>query len=104
MKKTREIVGYELSLSGRADGTLEAAYIYFKKGKAKRTEEIIEDSLLADYDEDGELLGLEILAPVKLSDLAKYVEQSRRASFRKFVRHSAPTALVDFGRRRVTQV
>jgi len=94
MGKAKQIVGFELSLSGRHDGTLEAAYFRFKNGTVKKTTEVIEDTLLADYDAHGELLGIEVLAPVKLADLAKQVEQPRRSSFRKFVRGSAPPALI----------
>jgi uncharacterized protein YuzE len=90
----RIIVGFELSVSGRNDGTLQAAYFRFKNGKVKKTMEVIEDTLLADYDKDGELLGIEVLAPVHLKVLANQVEQPRRNSFRKFVRRSAPAALV----------
>ena len=94
MHQTNKTLGFELSLSGRENGTLEAAYIRFKVGKVKRTVEVIEDALMADYDEHDDLLGFEILAPVKLSDLAKHVEQPRRSSFRRFVRYSAPAELV----------
>jgi uncharacterized protein YuzE len=94
MHTTKEVVGFELSLSGRNDGTLEAAYFRFKKGKVKRTKEVIQDTLMADYDDKGELLGIEVLAPVRLSVLAKQVEAPRRSSFRKFIRQSAPADLV----------
>ena len=60
----------------------------------RKTKEIIEDTLLADYNGDGELLGIEVLAPVRLADLTKQVDQPRRNSFRKFVRRSAPATLV----------
>src|SRR5438477_453348 len=89
-----EPIGFELSLSARDDGTLEAAYIRFRRAKVKETREVIEDTLLADYDDNGELLGLEILARVKLSKLANLVEASRRPSFRKFIKSAAPPDLV----------
>jgi uncharacterized protein YuzE len=94
MEENREILGFELSVSARDDGTLEAAYIRFRSGKVNRSCEVIEDTLIADYDEHDNLLGVEILAPVKLSELAKLVEQPRRTSFRKFVKHSGPPCLV----------
>jgi len=83
-------VGFELSVSARDDGTLEAVYIRFQEGKPSRTGEIIDDVLMADYGARGNLLGIEILAPVKLSDITRLVDQSHRASFRKFVKSSAP--------------
>ena len=94
MSNQNQVVGFELSVSGRDDGTIEAAYFRFKKGKVARTAEIVEDTLIVDYDAKGNLLGIEVLAPVQLSDLAKLVEQARRRSFRKFVRHSAPQELI----------
>jgi uncharacterized protein YuzE len=94
MAETGKIVGFELSISGREDGTLEAAYIRLRKGKVHRTRELIEDTLMADYDGNGNLLGIELLAPVRLADLTKQVEQSQRPSFRKFVQGCAPQALV----------
>ena len=83
MKHADQIAGFELSLSAREDDSLEMLYIRFRHGKTKRTSEVIEDTVIADYDEHDNLLGIEILAPVKLSELAKLVEQPRRMSFRK---------------------
>ncbi len=90
----RKIVGFEISLSARNDGTLEAAYIRLKEGKVAYTEEIIEDVLLVDYNSRRDILGIEILSTVKLSDLVHLVDQSRRRPFRKFVKQSLPQELV----------
>ena len=100
MKHSDRISGFELSLSAHEDGTLDTLYIRFRKGKVKRTSEVIEDTVIADYDENDNLLGIEILAPVKLSELAKFVEQPRRTSFRRFVKHSGPPCLVHHELRR----
>ncbi len=94
MKHDETALTFELSVSGRNDGTLEAAYIRFRVGKVKRSREVIEDTLIADYDAQDNLLGVEILAPVKLSELTKLVERPRRLSFRKFVKTSGPPYLV----------
>jgi hypothetical protein len=59
-----------------------------------KTREIVEDILLADYDSRGRLLGVEILAPVKLSALLRLVEQPRRKPFRKFITRAAPEDFV----------
>lgn len=64
-------IGFEVSVSGRDEGTLEAIYVRFSKGRVARTEELQEDVLLADYDAHGQLIGLEILAPVRLRDLVR---------------------------------
>jgi uncharacterized protein YuzE len=90
IKQESPVVGFELSLSSNEDGSIDTLYIRFKKGKVKRTRKIIEDTVLADYDENDNVLGVEVLAPVKLAELAKLVEQPRRNSFRKFVRDSGP--------------
>lgn len=87
-------LGYEISVSGRNDGTLEAAYIRFKTTKVHRTVEVIEDSLLADYDRKRDLVGIEILAPVRLTDLTRLVDRDRRADFRRFARQAMPHELV----------
>lgn len=88
---------FELSVNSRSDGTLESAYIQLSKAKTVRTEELIESVLIVDYGRSGVLVGIEILAPVKISQvqkIAKHLEVSRRKAFRKFVKSSAPPALV----------
>jgi uncharacterized protein YuzE len=85
---------FELSISGRDDGTLEAAYFRISKGKVAKTREIVDDILLADYDTRGRLIGIELLAPVRLSDLLRLVDEPTRKSFRRFVKQLAPQALV----------
>ena len=87
-------VGFEISISGRNDGTLEAVYITVRDGKAHRTKVIVEDIVLADYDKRGRLIGIEILAPVRISKLTPLVEQNRRKPFRNFVKTQAPEELV----------
>jgi len=94
MSTTRKVAGFELSASGREDGRLEAVYIRLRAGRSAKTREIIEDTLLADFDTRGRLIGVEILAPVKLSDLTQLVREPRRAPFRKFVRKIAPPDLI----------
>ena len=89
-----KFIGFEISISGRNDGTIKAAYIRLRNGSVARTEELLEDTLNADFDKAGQLIGLEILAPVKLSELATHVEKPIRPSFRKFMRGSAPRKLI----------
>lgn len=79
-------IEFEVSISGRNDGALEAAYIRFRSEPVAKTEEIIEDKLLADYAEDGSLIGFELLQPVKLSVLTERVDPSIRSRFRKFMK------------------
>ena len=94
MAQKRDILSFELSVSARADGTVEAVYIRLRDGKVAKTREIIEDVLLADYDPRSELLGVEILAPVKMSDLTRLVQQTRRTPFRRFIKQTAPPRLI----------
>jgi len=88
-------VNFEISISGRNDGTLEAMYIQLLNETVHHTEEIKEDILLADYTDDGRLVGIEVLSPVRLADLVKLIKESKvRKNFRKFVGKSAPRDLV----------
>lgn len=90
----KQTIVYEISTSARDDGTLEAVYIRLMSNKVAKTREIQEDVLLADYDRNGNLVGLEILAPVKFSDLASLVDKPRKTPFKRFVTESAPSAMV----------
>ena len=91
---TKVTVAFELSVTAGDDGTPEAMYICLSRGKVAKTDEIQQDVLLADYDRQGRLVGIEVLAPVRLSDLAKLVDERKRTPFRRFVRKSAPHELV----------
>ena len=90
----RRQVGFEMSISARNDGAIEAVYILVRDDKAKRTKEIIEDILLADYSSRGQLVGIEILAPVKLAKITPLVEERRRRPFRRFLKEQAPDQLI----------
>ncbi len=79
------LISVELSFSRREDGMLEAAYFRFRPGKVAQTRELVGTSVLGDYDKAGHLLGLEVLAPVRLRDLLKHVERSDRIAFRQIV-------------------
>jgi len=83
-----------MSISARNDGTIEAVYILLTDAKAVRTREVMEDILLADYDSRGHLVGIEVLAPVKMAKLAPLVDEPRRRSFRRFIRQRAPEELI----------
>lgn len=87
-------IGFEISTSARDDGTIEAVYIYFSHGPVASTREIKRDVLLADFDAEGNIIGLEILAPVKVSELVSLADPGRRVPFERFVKGAAPAALV----------
>ena len=87
-------VRFELSISGRDDGTLEAVYISLRDAKIHKTQEIKRNALLADFDGRGNLVGIEILAPVQISKITKLAEEPIRRNFRSFVKRSIPDELV----------
>ncbi len=85
-------VSFQISTSGRDDGTIEAAYVSFagSRDKAARTQELLEDILLADYDAADNLLGFELLAPVRIADLERWVPPETWHAFRAFLEQSGP--------------
>lgn len=86
--------GFELSISARSDGAIEAVYLRLLDAPVASTREVIESVLLADYTADGALVGLEILGPVHISDLEALVDQARRATLRRFLESTAPRTLI----------
>ena len=57
--------GFSISVDAREDGSLVAAYVQLSTAKSARTEEVIESILLVDFDSDDNVVGIEILAPMK---------------------------------------
>lgn len=93
--KTKRQITFELSVSGRNDGTVEAAYICLSPHSAvTKTVEVKRNELLADFDSKGNLVGVEILAPVKLRKIASLVKKPVKTPFRTFIRKSVPRELV----------
>jgi hypothetical protein len=74
-----------------------AAYFHIRDGKAEEVREFAEGAVFANYGRDGELLGVELLAPCKKSVLRK-VSSGAPESIRKAVQHllieCAPTKLL----------
>ncbi len=93
-KSDNQPIGFEISTSARDDGTIEAVYIYFSHSPVATTREIKHDVLLADFDAEGNIVGLEVLAPVKISEIVSLADPHRRASFERFVNGAAPAALI----------
>jgi len=92
---TSRTVGFEISISARDDGTLEALYIRVSRNKVATTREVDgKDEVLADYDSNGKLVGIEVLSPVKLKRIVRLIDEPRRRSFRRFVKTAAPDELV----------
>ena len=95
---TSQVKGLGLTISAREDGTLEAAYVKLSDAKVAKTEVLLEAVVLVDFDRHGELVGVELLAPVSRStalQLAKKLKANQRSRFREFFNSDyAPRALV----------
>ena len=92
----RQPIGFEISISARDDGTLEALYIRLSRNKVASTKEIPgNDEVLADYDSSGKLVGIEVLSPVRLRKIVQLVDEPRRKPFRRFIKNAAPEELVN---------
>ncbi len=87
-------IGFEISTSARDDGTIQAVYICLSRKPVVSTREIKGDILLADFDGEGSIVGIEILAPVKMSEIVLLADPKRRDSFERFVKEAAPSALI----------
>ena len=70
-----------------------AAYFRVRKGKSAETKELTEGTAFADYNRKGELLGLEMLAPCKLTLIEQIVKKEPMA-VRSFVKNNAPRKMV----------
>ncbi|MSR60025.1 MAG: DUF2283 domain-containing protein [Planctomycetaceae bacterium] len=69
-------------------GDIQAVYFTIRKGKVFETKEYSHGSALADYDKDGNLLGVELLAPVSIAVLDKISGKEPRT--KAFVRNAVP--------------
>lgn len=90
--------GFAMSVSTRENGTLEAAYVRISQNQVARTEELVESVLLVDFDHNEDVAGIEILAPITVSQVvavASRLDASQRTAFENFVRSSAPPGLVN---------
>ena len=70
--------GFEMTISADEDGTVEALYLYLSDEPVTTTKEIDGDALMADYDKNGKLVGIEILAPVSIATVVDLVDQPQR--------------------------
>jgi len=76
-------------------GRIMAAYLRFRKGKAAKVVEFADGNAYANYDRKGELIGVELLAPCRLSVLTKIAVQPQ---VRQFVRRAIPRQMALAGR------
>lgn len=95
LKFSVKLLMFELRLTGGPDGRIRAAYVNLGNAGVARTKGIVDDTLLADYDARGRLVGIEILAPVKMQVLIRLIDKEHRAAFRRFAKESIPERLLD---------
>ncbi len=78
-------------------GEILAVYFRIRKGKAARVVEIADGKAFANYDKDGNLLGLELLEPCSVRALDKIASAepvSSRNRVKQFFKKSAPREMV----------
>jgi hypothetical protein len=73
-------------------GEVLAVYFQIRAGKSAEVREFSDGKAFADYDRSGCLLGIEVLAPCRLSVLDKI--EGNDATAQRFVKRSAPRQLV----------
>ena len=66
-----------------AEGRIELAYVRVAKGDVAKTVEIDGDRLLADHDAQGNLIGIEILAPIDTLKLQAIVPADQFAAIER---------------------
>ena len=74
-----------------ATGAVIAVYFQVRKGKAKVTKEYADGDVFADYDRQGRLLGIEMLAPCRASVLDRI---AKHAPEKRFVRNAVPRGML----------
>ena len=74
-------------------GRLLAVYLRIRDGKVAETVEVEVDRTFADYDADGQLLGVELLAPCSIKVLDS-IAQRESEDVRDFLHSSPPRSMV----------
>jgi uncharacterized protein YuzE len=74
-------------------GRLMACYLHVRKGEVAETKELDPGRAYADYNEAGQLIGVELLGPCAVSVLDRLAE-SEDEPVRRFVLGAAPRDLV----------
>jgi hypothetical protein len=85
---------FNMSLSvDEQTGNLRAVYLRVRKGEVADTREVSEGRAVADYDAQGWLLGIELLAPCRVSVLDN-ISKDEPEPIRRFLRGAPPRDLV----------
>lgn len=85
-------LGFELSVD-EGTGQLQAAYLRVRTGGVAETKEIAPGQAYADYDEDGQLLGVEFLAPCGVA-VVDQITVDQPDNVRRFLRSAPPREFV----------
>ncbi|MBI1903889.1 MAG: hypothetical protein HYS13_22535 [Planctomycetia bacterium] len=73
-------------------GRLMAVYFQVRRGKAAEVREFEQGNALANYNANGELLGIELLGPCKLKVVDQIAEKD--GVVRQFIRSNAPRKML----------
>jgi len=73
-------------------GDILAVYFQIRKGKSAEVREFCDGKAFADYNNKGELLGIELLAPCRLNLLDRIVGSEPKA--KRFIKRTAPREMV----------
>lgn len=80
-----------------ATGDLLAVYFHVRKGRVRETREFAGGNAFADYDVNGRLLGIELIAPCRVAIVdqiaVKEPTEVRRLT-KRFMRKSGPAAMI----------
>ncbi len=79
-------IHFQVTMTGGDDGRVQAVYVYLRKATVAKTKEVVKDTVMADYDSRGRLVGIEILGPAEIRVLAKLVDAGHRAEFRRLAK------------------
>jgi uncharacterized protein YuzE len=87
-------IKFELSVSvDENSGAVRMAYLRVRDGQSAETKEFADGLALADYDEMGQLIGVEFLAPCGVQILETIANQEPEP-VRRFLYEAAPRSLV----------
>ncbi len=93
MKSAKRITLHtSISLDKETGGVL-AVYFRVRPGKSAETREFADGNAIADYDADGSLLGVEILAPCDVTVLDK-ISRKEPKPVKTFLRSSIPVQML----------
>ena len=74
-------------------GGIRAAYLRVREGEVADTREVAEGSAFADYDAEGVLLGVELLAPCNV-EVIDLLAASEPEAIRRFLKGGPPRELI----------